>query len=185
MIALMFGALTASANEGKLDLTNGSTSKSVVYKMDSSARATTIKFVDVYGTIIYSEQIENMDYSKEFSLKDLEDGVYYFINEDALKKVTYTMRIANSEVTILEKKEEIKPVFKQKEGMVYLNFLNRDKSPVSIEIIDSNNRSIFTEKLDNEFMVKKAFNFKKAFKDEYTIVVKDGGKAFYESISIN
>lgn len=185
MIALMFGALTINANEGKLSLFNKGTTKSVVFELDSKAGDTTIKLFDANSNVIYFENIEKLTYSKRFDLKSLKDGVYFFSSEDALKTVTYTINVDKSNVTIPDKVEDTKPVFRKKEDIVYLNFLNLAKGDVKIEVFDSSNRLVFSEKWKDTMIIEKAINFKKAYIDSYTIVVKEGGKAYYETVEID
>jgi len=181
----MFGALTASANEGKLSLVENKESHSIIYELDSHAENTVIKLVDAENNIIYSENVDVLSYTKKFDLKNLNDGWYYFTTEDALKTIVYTIDISNSDVKIVERKEKNKPVFKKDNGMVYLNLLNLDKKDVKIEVFDSSNRLIFSEKQTDEMIIEKAFNFTKAYKDSYTVVVHYSNETYYENVKIN
>ena len=184
MIALMFGALTVSANEGKLSSINTKNTKSVVFELDSKAGMTTIRLSDIDQNVIYFEEIDQVIYTKKFDLNSLKDGMYYFTTEDSLKTTTYTIKVAKSSVAILNKKEDRKPIFRKESGMVYLNLLNLDKGDVKIEVFDSSNRLVFSEKRENEMIVEKAFNFTNAFHDSYTVVVKEGNNTYYEIVKI-
>ena len=44
---------------------------------------------------------------------------------------------------------------------------------VLLKVYDSEDRLVFDEAIDGDIVVEKSFNFEKAFKDEYTIVVVD------------
>ncbi|HEA20753.1 MAG TPA: hypothetical protein ENH87_07525 [Pricia antarctica] len=184
MIALMFATATSMANDEKLSLESKKESKSLVFEMDAQ-KETFIKLFDAENHIIYSESVSAISYSKKFNLENVADGNYYFTTEDALRKVTYTISVRNSDVEIVSRKENAKPVFKIKDQIVYLNLLNLSKKDVKIEIYDSSNRLVFTEKRENEMIIEKAMNFNNAYNDQYTVVVKDNENTYYENILIN
>ena len=69
--------------------------------------------------------------------------------------------------------------------MLFLNLLNLDGTDVKIKVLDGNNRTLFSEVIENESIVTKAFNFETAHEDRYTVVVKDGENTYYENIVVN
>ena len=87
--------------------------------------------------------------------------------------------------TALKRIENTKPVFRKKGGMLFLNLLNLDGKDVQIKVYDSDNRTLFSEVIENENIVSKAFNFENAHEDRYTVVVKDGENTYYEDILVN
>lgn len=182
MIALVFGTMAVSANDGKLSTTD---TRGIIYELDSEVGTTTIKLTDANGNIIYFENIEKTNYAKRFDLKKLKDGLYFFTEEDSLKTTVYTISVEDNDVKMVERKEKAKPVFRKANGMVYLNLLNLNKKEVAIKVYDSSNRLVFSEKRDNEMIIEKVFNFTQAFEDSYTIVVTDSNNTYYEAISVN
>lgn len=184
MVALMFVTATSMANDEKLSLETNNETRSLVFEMDAK-KETFIKLYDADNNVIYSENISGVLYSKRFNLKNIADGLYYFTTEDALKKTTYTISVRNTEVEIVDKRENAKPIFRTVDRIVYLNLLNLSKADVKIEIFDSSDRLVFTEKRENEMIIEKAINFKKAYSDRYTVVVKDSENTYYENIEIN
>ena len=54
-----------------------------------------------------------------------------------------------------------------------MNLLNVSKGKVLLKVYDSEERLVFDEAIDGDIVVEKAFNFEKAFRGEYTIVVVD------------
>ena len=184
MIALMFATATSMANDEKLSLESKKESKSLVFEMDAQ-NETAIKLYDAENHIIYSENVSAISYSKKFNLKNVADGRYFFTTEDALRKVTYTILVRNTDVEIINRKENAKPVFKTEGRIVYLNLLNLSKKDVKIEIYDSSDRLVFSEKRENEMIIEKALNFNQAYNDQYTVVVKDSQNTYYENIVIN
>ncbi|WP_076456650.1 hypothetical protein [Zobellia uliginosa] len=185
MIALLFSTTVGLANEPKLSVVPNENVKSFVYELDTQSGSTTIKFIDAEQNVIFFEKVEKGAYAKKFDLSNLEDGLYFFKSEDELKTISYTISIVGSDVKVIDRKENSKPVFRVKEGMVYLNLLNLDKKNVNIQVYDSSNRLVFSEKREGEMTIEKAFDFTKAYSGDYTVVVRDSKETYYKEISVN
>ncbi len=182
-IALMFVTVTGMANEPKI-LLQGS-EKSFVFELDSRSTATIIQLVDIDDNIIFKETVlKGTDYAKRFDLNKLESGDYYLKVQDPIKEIVYTVNLDGAGTKVIAKKENNKPVFRKEGNIVFLNLLNLDLDKVKIDVYDSSNRVLFSERIDGMSIVQKAFNFEQAFKDSYTVVVKDGGNIYYEDIVI-
>lgn len=183
-VALMFVVATSMAKEPKLSVAHN-TEKSLIFEMDGLSNQTKVSIQDVEGVIIYSENVANVaTYLKKFDLRNLPDGDYVLKVEDTMKVTVFEFDINDSKVSIAERKENTKPVFKKDGQRVFLNLLNSDKEDVKITIYDSENRVVFKETVTDTFLVEKAFNFEKAYEDTYRVVVKDGDDTFYEDISV-
>lgn len=92
--------------------------------------------------------------------------------------------IAKSEV---EKKLitiELDPVFIKKGEKVFMNLLNLTQGLVIVKVYDSQDRLVYNESIDGAMVVEKAFNFEKAFEDEYTIVVVDRLGTYKETLEV-
>ncbi|MUH38052.1 hypothetical protein D9O36_19535 [Zobellia amurskyensis] len=173
------------ASEPKLSVVPNENVKSFVYELDSHSGRTTIKFMDAEQNIIFFETVEKENYAKKFDLSKLKDGLYFFKSEDELTTVSYTISVKGSDVEVIDKKENSKPVFREKGGMVYLNLLNLDSKDVNIQVYDSSNRLVFSEKRENQMVIEKAFDFTKAYEGEYTVVVKDSKDTYYKEVTVN
>ncbi len=185
VIALLLVTATAVAKEPKLRVINKVDDKALVFEWDTQEEDTYIQIVDADGNIIYSEDVLNTKvYTKKFDLKNLEEGDYLLEAENALKKITYTINV-DDKVGVAKKKENAKPVFRQVDNMVYLNLLNLEGKKVEIKVVDSDNRMVFKETLENETLVEKAFNFKSAYSGNYTVIVRDSRSVHYEDIVVN
>ena len=97
-----------------------------------------------------------------------------------------TAGVANGTVNTLDKKGkaksevekslisiELDPVFIRKGDKILMNLLNITQGEVILKVYDSENRLVYSESIEGELVVEKAFNFEKAFEDEYTVVVVD------------
>ena len=79
---------------------------------------------------------------------------------------------------------DLDPVFLKKGDKLLLNLLNLDQDNVIVKIYDSEGRILFKETFEGKLVVEKAFNFEKAFEDEYTIVVIDSNKTYKEKVTV-
>ncbi|CAM4186669.1 hypothetical protein ZORO111903_06030 [Zobellia roscoffensis] len=185
MIALLLTTTVGFASEPKLSVVPNENVKSFVYELDAHAGRTTIKFMDEEQNVIFFETVEKADYAKKFDLSNLKDGLYFFKSEDELSSVSYTISVKGSDVEVIDKKENSKPVFRIKGKMVFLNLLNLDSKDVEIKVFDSSNRLVFSEKRENQMVIEKAFDFTKAYEGEYTVVVRDSKETYYKEVSVN
>ncbi|WP_297796562.1 hypothetical protein [uncultured Eudoraea sp.] len=185
MIALMFTAAVGLAKEPKLSLMTEGESNSLIVELDSQHEKTVLKIIDDNQNIIFSEKISEASYAKKFELNELEDGSYFIELDDSLRTLTYPIKVENSEVRILKRKEHTKPVFKLKGAKLFINLLNLDGKDVKIKVLDSYNRTLFKEVIENKSVVTKVFNFEKAGKDRYTVAVKDANNTYYEEVVVN
>ncbi|MGB5434289.1 MAG: T9SS type A sorting domain-containing protein [Maribacter sp.] len=184
--AFLFITAFGLANEIDLRIIPAEDSKTLVFRYDNLSTDATLKFIDVQGNVIFSESLEDKaEYSKRFNLNGLETGTYFLEVEDAIKETEYTILVEDSQISIENKLEKNKPVFRQKEGMVYLNLLNLSKEEVEVKVFDSSDRVVFNQIFENEDLIEKAFNFEKAYKDQYSIMVKTSSDKYIEDILVD
>ncbi|WP_282056123.1 T9SS type A sorting domain-containing protein [Maribacter luteus] len=184
--AFLFVSALGMANEMDLRISTDKESKTLLFKYDNSTTDAELRFVDGEGNVIFTESLEdNAEYSKKFNLSTLKAGIYFLEVEDAVKETAYTISIGDTNVAIENRLEKNKPVFSEKEGMVYLNLLNLNKEEVVITVYDDSERTVANEIMENQAIVEKAFNFKIAHKGQYIIKVKKGSDTFYNSIKID
>lgn len=185
MAALLFNTVTAMANEPKMKLVADKDAKSLVFELDEVSKDAKIQFLDSDNNIIYSStSLKSNGFRKKYDLSKLEVGVYTLKMDSETKQVVYTILIEGDTISIVETKETIKPYFRIKEGMVFINFLNKEMKNVDIKIYDASERLLHSEVVNNKLIVEKAINFKNAYKGSYTITVKSVTGTYTENISI-
>ncbi|PWL37306.1 hypothetical protein DKG77_16165 [Flagellimonas aquimarina] len=91
---------------------------------------------------------------------------------------------AKSEVKKELIKIELDPVFVKKGEKLFLNLLNLTQGKVVLKVYDSQNRLVYSESIDGEMVIEKAFNFERAFEDKYTLVVVDKLGTYTETIAV-
>ncbi|MBT8314840.1 MAG: hypothetical protein KJP26_10320 [Maribacter sp.] len=185
IVAFMLTTTVGMAKEPKLNLIVNNETRSLVFVLETQSEETKIKFLDNQNNILYSENVSDEVYSKRFDLKKLENGIYFFTMENALKSITYTLRVEDEVSSIIESNEVLKPFFRKSAHMIYLNLLNLQKDEVEIKVYDGNLGLVFEQDLTSETIIEKAFNFKSAKADDYTVVVKNSNGTYYENIVVN
>jgi flagellar hook assembly protein FlgD len=184
VVALLFVVATGMAKEAKLSLTPNA-EKSLDFKMDITSEETIISIVDTEGIIIFSEKVVGTKvYSKKFDLKNLPQGRYFLEVEDSVKETSFSFLVGDVAIEIIEKIEQVKPVFKQKEGRVFMNFLNLDEQEVKIKVLDGEGHVVFAESISNEQVIEKVFNFESAFASSYTLFVKKDSDTYSETVLV-
>lgn len=186
IIALVFVTTTSMANEPEIILEPTKTVKGLVLKLDVPTKQFVLKLADENLNTIYSENILEGTYAKEFNMKELQSGTYYFSIESAIKSITYTLNVKVGEVKIVDRKEKTnKPVFKIDGDKVYVNVLNSNQQKVDIKILDNQDRTVFNENFNKDFKIGKILNFEKAVKGEYRVVVKEGTQIYSQNILVD
>jgi hypothetical protein len=183
--AFFFSTAAGMAKEPVLFFTNED-ARSLIFQMDTPAENTALRFFDTEGNTIYSEKTGDVAfYGKKFDLKKLDGGLYFLEIEDTYKEIVYTIEVSRNSVRILEKVEKLKPIFRRKGKMLFLNLLNLNESKVDIKVVDSSNRVLFSESVEGKQVVEKAINFEKALEDKYTVVVSHGNDTYYENVLVD
>ena len=184
--ALLLSSTIAMANDPGMYLTTVKEAKRLVLKLNKQTESSTLTLTDTEKHQIFTENIkEDEDYTKKFDLSKLDEGLYFLKMESLTRTVEFTISVEDSEVNVIARDEITKPFFRKNGDVLYLNYLNQKLSPVVINVVDSSNRVVFTQKFDKELVVGKVFNFTNAVKDEYTVSVSEGTKTYYETISVN
>lgn len=185
VLAFMFATIVSMAREPKLNLLSAGKAKSVVLTMDASSKGVHVKLMDADLNVIYSERMSEGLFSKKLNLKDLNDGVYFLSADEQLKNYYYTIVLENNSVRIIEATEDVKPFFKKTTTMMLMNYLNLDKSKLSIKIFDEESRTVFSQEVTDKMIVEKAFNFTDAFPGTYIVSIKSASKTYTEDFVVN
>jgi hypothetical protein len=185
MAALLLHIVVANASEPKLNLVADLSEKSLIIDLDEVSKDTKIQFLDSENYIIYSDSsFKNKSIHTKFDLSNLDEGSYIFKLESSTKTITYEILIRKETIVIKDKVEVIKPAFRVKEDVVYINFLNISKKGVEIKVYDSEDRVLYSEKFMDSLIVEKAINFKNAYKGEYRVIVKNTNGNYQKNVSI-
>jgi Secretion system C-terminal sorting domain len=185
VIGLMFTTVTGMANEPEIDLKNGIDGKSIVLKLDSQSADSNIRLIDSDGNVLFYENSGGKNLNKKFNLENLEEGIYSLKVDSEFSSFIYNVTVGD-ETVIIEKGSEVKnkPVARQIDKKVYLNYLNSSLSPVNISILDNNDNVVYEETRESELIVKGIYNLYRAPKGDYRLMVKFGNETYFENIVI-
>ncbi|MBD0779027.1 hypothetical protein HPE56_14595 [Maribacter sp. ANRC-HE7] len=174
------------ANEMDLRIISNNEDKSLVFRYENLTTDASLRFIDGQGNVIFSENLKDKSaYLKRFNLNSLSTGTYFLTVEDAIKETEYTIAIEDANISIENKSEKNKPVFRTIEDMVYVNYLNLEKAEVEIKVYDESDRVVFNEVINRDDIIERAFNFKQAYKGIYIIKVKKNDETYYEEINVD
>ena len=185
VVAFMFATIAGMAREPKLDVVTLGNSKSVLFTLDTPDQSVTVKLLDSDSNSIYFEKLSNGHFSKKLNMKDLVDGYYYLVADSGLKSNMYTISLKDGIIEIIDAAEDVKPFFRKTRNKVFMNFLNLDKSEISLKVYDQNYRLVFSETVSDQIIVEKAFNFEGAYSGSYMVVVSDDTKTYSEEFVVN
>jgi hypothetical protein len=184
VIALMFVAVIGLAATPNLNVTPDQP-KSLNFSIETYEQETAIRLFDEQGNLIFSEYVtDQKSYSKRFDLSKLEKGFFLLKVENSLKEIVYTIEMNKLEVSIKDMNEILKPTIITEDNKVKINFLNLAKENVVIKILDSNDRTVFEEVIEKTMVIEKAFNFEKAYKNNYMVMVKVNANSYYQPIAV-
>jgi flagellar hook assembly protein FlgD len=185
VIALVLNVAIGSAKDSEINVIPSKETKSLVLTLDRASVDLTVRFLDTDDNILYAEKIKNGTVTKKFNLQNLENGLYYITATDANKIVIYTVSLEGDAVKIIGKDETVKPYFRKTKERLFVNYLNLDKSEVSIKVYDEENRVVFSETVIDAMIVEKAFNFEGAYAGNYSIIVSNAKKSFAENFIVD
>lgn len=184
VIALMFVAVIGLAATPNLNVTPDQP-KSLNFSIETYEQETAIRLFDEQGNLIFSEYVtDQKSYSKRFDLSKLEKGFFLLKVENSLKEIVYTIEMNKLEVSIKDMNEILKPTIITEDNKVKINFLNLAQENVVIKILDSNDRTVFEEVIEKTMVIEKAFNFEKAYKNNYMVMVKVNANSYYQPIAV-
>lgn len=84
----------------------------------------------------------------------------------------------------LNASEIIKPTFRTKGKMVYMNHLSLDGKIVQVKVQDELGNVIYTTTFNESVIVEKAFNFEQADAGLYKVILKEGNKIYIENVLV-
>ncbi|MEZ4970118.1 MAG: hypothetical protein R2814_10790 [Flavobacteriaceae bacterium] len=185
MAALLVSSTMALANDPGMYLTTVKETKRLVLKLNKQTESSTLTLTDSDKHQIFVENIkEDEDYSKKFDLSKLGEGLYYLKMESLTKTVEFTISVEDSEVNVIASNEVAKPFFRRSGSILYVNYLNQKLNEVVINVVDSNDRVVYTQKMGKKLVIGKIINFTNAVKGDYTVSISEGANTYFETVFV-
>ncbi|RZS93970.1 hypothetical protein [Aquimarina brevivitae] len=140
------------------------------------------------GEVLFTMTLAaDQSFQKTFDLTLVKDGIYFVETETAFDiKVTPVVKNAQG-VALIDTSVKLlfKPTIKVKKGMIHILFNNIEGNKVTLSINDEEGIELHEEQISNqEYVIKRAFNFAEVPSGKYTIHFTTGDRTFKEEVSI-
>jgi len=145
-----------------------------------------LSIYDADEKLIHSENVNSKkDMNRTYDLNDLPEGTYFLQAESDSKISRYEISVDGATASLATGaiSEVYKPTFYNKKGLVWVNLLNPDESPVTIKIYDNEHNEVYESDLLVGQNVTKVFDINNFQNEAYTIVVTDNDKMFTKTFN--
>jgi len=187
-LVLVVTLLTMNMHAGTVDFTldvKKEQGKMVTFALNQIDKMD-LSIYDAEGKMIHSEKVDSQkNINRTYDLKALPEGTYFLQAESDTKVSRYAISVLGETASLSGDaiSEVYKPVYSYKNGLVWVNLLNLDKSPVTIKIYDSEYNEIYDSAFLTGQSVTKVFDINNFQNEEYTFVITDNDKTFTKTFS--
>jgi len=182
-LMLVVTLLTMNVHAGTVDFTldvKKEQGKKVTFALNNVDKMN-LSIYDAEGKMIHSENVNSKKViNRTYDLNAFPEGIYFLEAESDTKVSRYEISVVG-ETALLSTNlvsEVYKPSFAYRNGLVWVNILNLDESPVSIKIYNNQNDEVYDSNSITDKNVTKVFDINNIQNEAYTIVVADNSKTF-------
>nr|WP_315211008.1 hypothetical protein [uncultured Flavobacterium sp.] len=146
-----------------------------------------LSIYDTNDSLIYQEKVTSEDnINRTYDLTALPDGIYFLKAESDLKISKYKIEVVGNKAKLSADaiSEVYKPVLVNKNGIVTVNILNLENTPVTVAIYNSEENEVYNETLTADLYVGKIFDLTSAQNGKYTFDITYNGKTFSQTVAI-
>lgn len=146
-----------------------------------------LSIYDTNNSLIYQEKVTSEDnINRTYDLTALPDGIYFLKAESDLKISKYKIEVVGNKAKLSADaiSEVYKPVLVNKNGIVTVNILNLENTPVTVAIYNSEENEVYNETLTADLYVGKIFDLTSAQNGKYTFDITYNGKTFIQTVAI-
>ena len=180
---LVVTLLTMNVHAGTVDFTldvKKEQGKKVTFALNNSDKMD-LSIYDAEGKMIHTENVNSKKVvNRTYDLNAFPEGTYILEAESDSKISRYAISIVGETASLSSDvvSEVYKPSFIYRNGLVWVNILNLDESPVSIKIYDNQNDEVYDSNSITDQNVTKVFDINNILNETYTFVVTDNDKTF-------
>jgi hypothetical protein len=180
---LVVTLLTMNVHAGTVDFTldvKKEQGKKVTFALNNVDKMN-LSIYDAEGKMIHSENVNSKKViNRTYDLNAFPEGTYFLEAESDTKFSRYEISVVGETASLSTNavSEVYKPSFVYRNGLVWVNILNLDKSPVSIKIYNNQNDEVYDSNSITDQNVGKVFDINNIQNEAYTIVVTDNNKIF-------
>ncbi len=187
-LMLVVTLLTMNMQAGTVDFTldvKKEQGKMVTFALNQTDKID-LSIYDANDKLIHSENVSSKEnVNRTYDLKALPEGTYFLQAESDTKVSRYEISVVGDMASLSGNavSEVYKPVYLYKNGLVSVNILNLDESPVNIKIYDSEYNEVYDSAFLTGQNVTKVFDINNFLNEAYTFVVTDNDKTFVKTFS--
>ena len=187
-LVLVVTLLTMNMHAGTVDFTldvKKEQGKMVTFALNQTDKID-LSIYDANDKLIHSENVSSKEnVNRTYDLKALPEGTYFLQAESDTKVSRYEISVVGDMASLSGNavSEVYKPVYLYKNGLVSVNILNLDESPVNIKIYDSEYNEVYDSAFLTGQNVTKVFDINNFLNEAYTFVVTDNDKTFVKTFS--
>ena len=187
-LVLVVTLLTMNMHAGTVDFTldvKKEQGKMVTFALNQTEKID-LSIYDANDKLIHSENVSSKEnVNRTYDLKALPEGTYFLQAESDTKVSRYEISVVGDMASLSGNavSEVYKPVYLYKNGLVSVNILNLDESPVNIKIYDSEYNEVYDSALLTGQNVTKVFDINNFLNESYTFVVTDNDTTFTKTFS--
>jgi hypothetical protein len=142
-----------------------------------------LSIFDADDKLIHSESVNSKkELNRTYDLNALPEGIYFLEVESDLTISRYEISVARATASLSANaiSEDFKPapVFLYKDGLVWVNIINLDNSPVNIKIYDKDGDEVYNSAKLMDRNVTKIFDVNNIENEKYTFVMTYKDKIF-------
>ena len=186
----MLTVATALANNPSLKLEK-TADKIISFTVDKLSTPVNISFKDESGSLIYKETYTfDKVSSRNYNLKEIESGKYYFEVETDASVEIYLILVNNETAEIYKEVKNVlyKPLVTVKDnGKVVVTKLNLSKDDLVVTVYDEKGNELYSENVSadtKDFTIGRKFDFSKVEKGSYTFYLTTDGKTYTKIVSL-
>jgi len=172
LLALVFAASVFAAELPKMNVVTFNNAKVYVTALTIPQFSSEVSLYDFRGNKVYFKKSEAASQFRTLlNLHSLEDGVYNLCLKNGKffgkRKLTIDKGIVRVERIV----EETAPVFRHERGRVYVTYLNRNKSDVSL-LVYKNNKLVHESEMGCDFGLQRCFDVSHFTKGNFEFILR-------------
>jgi len=185
MLVLALITMNVHAANGDFSLNVKKGEGKIISFVLNDAINTNLTIYDANDKLIHTEELDsNGILNRTYDLNALPEGIYFLEADTKLKIVRYEISVVGMNASLASDalSTVYKPTFLYENGLVGLNILNFDNSPVAIRVYDEDNIELYTYSSTDK-NVKKYFDIQNLPNKKYSFVMSYDNKTFENTVA--
>lgn len=186
IIATLVTNVAIASGNLKVNFATSATEETVVEISNTQLSDFEIEVKDVYGTELYSMKTEapRDDFKKRYDFSELEDGIYIYSVKIDKEKVTKQFEIDGGEISVMNIRKDVEPVFHRDGDMIKLSALNFQQEDVRLYVYDSNMQLLNEADLGSDMAIHQAIDVSDLRYGNYSLVLANDVEVYEHNFKV-